>query len=52
MDDLSAAEARQHHYNETAEKYGRPAQDVAPGERWVFVEHRSMAEVITAERLQ
>lgn len=27
------------------------ARDVAPGERWAFVEHRSMAEVIAAERL-
>ena len=26
------------------------ARDVAPGERWAFVEHRTMAEVITAER--
>ena len=26
------------------------ARDVAPGERWGFVEHRSMAEVIAAER--
>ena len=25
------------------------ARDVAPGERWAFVEHRSMAEVIAAE---
>jgi hypothetical protein len=29
----------------------RPARDVAPGERWAFVDHRSMAEVIAAERL-
>ncbi len=28
----------------------RAARAVAPGERWVFVEHRSMAEVIAAER--
>jgi hypothetical protein len=27
----------------------RGARDVAPGERWAFVEHRSMAEVIAAE---
>ena len=26
------------------------ARDVAPWERWAFVEHRSMAEVIAAER--
>ena len=26
------------------------ARDVAPGERWAFVEHRSMAEVAAAER--
>jgi hypothetical protein len=29
----------------------RGARDVAPGERWAFIEHRSMAEVIAAERL-
>ena len=29
----------------------RAARDVAPGERWAFVEHRTMAEVIAAERL-
>jgi hypothetical protein len=28
----------------------RGARDVAPGERWAFVEHRTMAEVIAAER--
>jgi hypothetical protein len=27
----------------------RGARDVAPGERWKLVEHRSMAEVIAAE---
>jgi hypothetical protein len=27
----------------------RAAREVAPGERWAFVEHRSMAEVIAAE---
>ncbi len=27
------------------------ARDIAPGERWAFVEHRSMAQVIAAERL-
>ena len=27
----------------------RGARDIAPGERWAFVEHRSMAEVIAAE---
>jgi hypothetical protein len=26
------------------------ARDVAPGERWAFVEHRTMAEVAAAER--
>ena len=30
----------------------RSARDVAPGERWAFVEHRTMAEVIAAERQQ
>lgn len=28
----------------------RAARDVAPGEPWVFFDHRSMAEVIVAER--
>ena len=51
MHDLSAAELPQRHDNDLGEKYGRPARDVAPGERWVFVEHQSMAEVIAAERL-
>jgi hypothetical protein len=27
------------------------ARDIAPGECWAFVEHRTMAEVIAAERL-
>jgi hypothetical protein len=27
----------------------RGARGVAPGERWAFVEHRTMAEVIAAE---
>jgi hypothetical protein len=27
----------------------RGARDVAAGERWAFVEHRSMAEVIAAD---
>jgi hypothetical protein len=27
----------------------RGTRDVAPGERWAFVEHRNMAEVIAAE---
>jgi hypothetical protein len=27
----------------------RAARDVAPGERWTFPDHRSMAEVIAAE---
>jgi hypothetical protein len=26
------------------------ARDVAPGERWAFAQHRSMAEAIAAER--
>jgi hypothetical protein len=47
---LSAAELRQHQLNELDENDKRPARDVAPGERWAFVEHRSMAEVIAAER--
>jgi len=28
----------------------RLARDVAPGERWAFLDHRTMAEVIAAER--
>jgi hypothetical protein len=52
MDDLSAAASRQPQYDsELGETYGRPARDIAPGERWAFVEHRTMAEVIAAERL-
>jgi hypothetical protein len=49
MDDFSAALPRQHQRNEL-ENEGRPARDVAPGACWAFVEHRSMAEVIAAER--
>jgi hypothetical protein len=49
MDDLFAAERRQHQPNEL-ENEGRPARDVAPEACWAFVEHRSMAEVIAAER--
>jgi len=30
----------------------RAARDVSPGESWVFVEHRTLAEVIAAERRQ
>jgi hypothetical protein len=51
MVDLSAAVPRQHHDNERGKTDARPARDVAPGERWAFVDHRSMAEVIAAERL-
>lgn len=29
----------------------RAARDVLPGERWAFDDHRTMAEVIAAERL-
>jgi hypothetical protein len=49
MDDLSSA-ARQLLPNELEENDGGPARDIAPGERWAFVEHRSMAEVIAEER--
>ena len=31
---------------------GYAACDVSPGECWAFVEHRTMAEVIAAERGQ
>jgi hypothetical protein len=51
MDDLSAADVRRHHDNESGEKYRRPARDVALGKCWAFVDHRSMADVIAAERL-
>ncbi len=50
MDDLSAAECRQRDQHELNENIGRPARDVAPGERWAFLDHRTMAEVIVAER--
>jgi len=54
MDDLSGAAGRQLSANGLREIDGsrdpRPARDVAPGERWAFVEHRTMAEVIAAER--
>jgi hypothetical protein len=49
MDDLSAARPRQHQPNQLEEDEGRPARDVAPGECWAFLEHRTMAEVIVAE---
>jgi hypothetical protein len=49
MDDLSAALSRQHQPIELKDK-GRPARDVAPGECWAFRDHRSMAEVVAAER--
>jgi hypothetical protein len=49
MDDCSAALPRQHQPNNIRDE-GRPARDVAPGERWAFVEHRTMAEVIAAEQ--
>ena len=54
MDDLSVA-ARQLLHNGLGELEGcgdpRCARDVAVGEPWVFAEHRTMAEVIAAERL-
>jgi hypothetical protein len=54
MDGLSGAASRQLAANGLNEIEGqsepRPARDVAPGECWAFVEHRSMAEVIAAER--
>jgi hypothetical protein len=49
MEDLSAALPGQHQPDELKDE-GRPARDVAPGECWAFVEHRSMAEVVAAER--
>lgn len=39
--------------NQVFEKSGRDpraARDVAPGEPWVFAWHRTLAEVIAAER--
>ena len=51
MVDLSEAARQQEHDNGLDEKYRGPARDVAPGERWAFVEHCSMAEVIAGERL-
>lgn len=49
MRDLSAADYRQHQSNELGEEYGGPARDIAPGERWAFADHRTMAEVIIDE---
>ena len=50
MDDLSVAARRQLAPNGLGENDERPAPDVAPGGRWAFVEHRTMAEVFAAER--
>ncbi len=37
---------------DTSEERGpKPARDVAPGECWAFLDHRTMAEVIADERL-
>ena len=49
--DLSEAAREQQQDNGLGEKDGGPARDGAPGESWAFVEHRTMAEVIAAERL-
>jgi hypothetical protein len=49
MDGLSAAD-RQQQSNKLAEEHGKPARDVTPGEPWIFPNHRTMAEVIAAER--
>jgi hypothetical protein len=43
MDDLSAAECRQHQTNELEDE-GRAARNVGPGKCEIFVEHRRMAE--------
>ncbi len=54
MDDLSVAARRQPLPNGLGEIDGcgdpRRARDVASGEGWAFDEHRTMAEVIAAER--
>jgi hypothetical protein len=54
MDDLLIAARRQLLPNGLGELEGcgdpRCARDIAVGEPWVFAEHRTMAEVITAER--
>jgi hypothetical protein len=49
MSDLSTAAPRQQQIKHSAHEGGRPARDVAPGERWAFTEHRSMAEIIAEE---
>jgi hypothetical protein len=53
MDDLSSAAKRELSANGIREIDGsrdpRAARDVASGEHWAFVEHRTMAEVIAAE---
>jgi len=54
MDDLSVAARRQLAPNGLGEIDGcgdpRAARDVAVGEPWAFADHRTLAEVITAER--
>ena len=50
MDALFAAECRQHQTNELEDE-GPAARKLSRGECWAFVEHRTMAEVIAAERL-
>jgi hypothetical protein len=49
MSDLSTAAPRQQQFEQLTHDGGRPARDVAPGERWAFIEHRSMAEIIAEE---
>jgi len=43
MRDPSAAEHGQRQPNGLDETDGRPARNVAAGERWAFVEHRTLA---------
>jgi hypothetical protein len=49
MSDLSTAAPRQQQNKQLVHEVGRPARDVAPGEPWAFIEHRSMAEIIAEE---
>jgi hypothetical protein len=61
MDTQSPAEKRQVKLGQLAQSedrparcalnqqdHPRPAEDVPPGQRWVFPDHRTMAEIIAA----
>lgn len=50
--DRRPGSANSHQILDDARRDPRAARDVAPGLPWVFVEHRTLAEVIAAERGQ